>query len=424
MSEIILGYFFILLYINRFTDNIIIKIIPICFLIFLSYKYYVKNVFLRKRVLYQSDGNKNLLLLLLISILCIGIIRTNNPDATFTSTAFTLLSFIIFLYYTFQVYKYIKIKYDNNIKLYHDVIVIPFLLFALINIVFWIMGYEADSSGDYSIGSSILLASIGLNVDRVKFPFTNGINSYSSVIGLLFSVELVYVFIIKRKNFKTLFTLFIFFITLLLTDSRFALLSSLLVFCLLYFLKRRKTISFARFFPYLFVLGPFLVFALLPLLASTGNFSLISRSDEDIMTGNARFIIWIYSLDEFLSFQTNHLIGYGLFGHFASGTSKFWSGYFGYMANAETVHPHNTVLSILFDYGYLGAIIFLLFTVMQIKKVSELWNRNREFVIFYLSFFIYFVFISITESFFGFYYLNSIYIIFLFFLLPSNFSNK
>jgi O-antigen ligase len=136
------------------------------------------------------------------------------------------------------------------------------------------------------------------------------------------------------------------------------------------------------------------------------------------------FFIWAIAITEFLTFKPIQIIGYGLFGHYGSGASHLWSYFFVAYSNPEAVHPHNTFLSVLFDYGYLGAVFFLLSLFVIVNKVKSIWKEHKDIAIFFLAFFMYFVLISITESFFGFYYLDAIYIIFFFFLLPFNFNEN
>ncbi|MBM3410169.1 MAG: hypothetical protein FJY18_00855 [Bacteroidetes bacterium] len=102
-------------------------------------------------------------------------------------------------------------------------------------------------------------------------------------------------------------------------------------------------------------------------------------------------------------------------GHMTSGASFNWAFVFSSYKNPETVHPHNTILSMMFDIGILGllTVLYLLHRISQ--TIVTLWKKGltNEAMTYYALLF-YIIFISITESFIGPYYMNAITIFILF----------
>ena len=119
-----------------------------------------------------------------------------------------------------------------------------------------------------------------------------------------------------------------------------------------------------------------------------------------------------------------HIFGYGIYGHYKSGASTLWSNFFTSFEDAsELVHPHNTALSVLFDYGYFGLIVLygVLLKIAGLIKRQFKSEENYEKSCVLAGFFNVFLPDIRYRVLFGFYYLNTIYYCISFFLLA--FSN-
>ena len=149
---------------------------------------------------------------------------------------------------------------------------------------------------------------------------------------------------------------FITIISLLLTDSRSKFIYPVIVCAVLYWSVKRNAIKHI-FYGHLLL---FWVHFTNVLVHYPGMiFSFLSRSSEDLATlVTLMFFIWLISPMEFLHFNSMHIFGYGIYGHYKSGASTLWSNFFTSLRMLqELVHPHNTALSVLFDYGYFGLIV-------------------------------------------------------------------
>ncbi len=414
--DVIITFLLLFLYMERFVNTPLTKLLPIILLIWLTIKYHFKNQAIGRRRSYMHSTSANLLFLL-ISIVSIATLRDNNPAVGANTRYLNFFSFVFFATACHQVFRYIDQRFKDRFDVYYYIIISPFFLFILTNLIFWSIGFKGTDEEGIDIGNSVTLSYFGINYPRVKFPFTNGINSYGTLVGGVLTIQLVYFFVMKQRNLIGVAFIASSLLTLFLTDSRSAVVYPIIITALLFWISRWKEIKKLRFITWAWLLGPLLISVLLPMLAAIPLFSDFSRSSEDFATGNSRFVIWLLSLKELLNFKLIHLVGYGLFGHYASGVSFYWAHIFGLSSNSIMVHPHNSVFSIIFDYGYILLFILLWFIGSTIKTCANYWSSRRQLIILYLGFLVYFILISVTESFFGFYYLDSIYFIILFFFL-------
>jgi hypothetical protein len=162
-----------------------------------------------------------------------------------------------------------------------------------------------------------------------------------------------------------------------------------------------------RFSPILFFIIPVLFIFIVPALVDFEFIQQYARNSTDLFTLNGRVFIWIFALDEFTTFKYNHIFGYGFDGHFTSGSSLNWEFLFSSYHNSQRVHPHNTLLSALFDVGYLGVLIFIVLCVQISISISKIGTLNRNLSLTLFSIFLFIILISTTETFVGLYYLNT-----------------
>jgi hypothetical protein len=96
------------------------------------------------------------------------------------------------------------------------------------------------------------------------------------------------------------------------------------------------------------------------------NFS--RRADiNEILTLNNRTWIWTYLFDEIRDPKFVHFVGYGAFGHVASGLAFAY----GYMwPHAELISLHNAALQHLVDIGYLGLAVFVVLMVHILASLT------------------------------------------------------
>jgi len=394
------------LYIGRFTDSVIIKSLPILLIIVLFVKSFpVKGTFLPK------NRKRYYLWLTLILMVLVGLIRNNAPNLT----VFQLISFGIFFTALTHIPLFLIKKWQNPEKVLLYLLIYPYGVYIFINIFLYYIGVRASDAG--YLGQAVLLSKIGVHVDRVYFPLASGINTFGSVTGGYFVVLLSQIcFGTSKKKLHYWILAFFAIWALLLTDTRAAIfLPILIVLILKYRVIKWRKISFVKIMPLVPIIGPIILAFLLLNIPQDSIFNVISRDKGELATGNARFLIWGLALNELSVFKLQQIIGYGNFGHYVVGIFSNLSSQIDTISTEDDTsllfqHPHNTVLTLIFDYGYLGLTVFILMLRNYFNYISIIWNSHKNFALIMLSYGLYFVLAGMTESFWGFYYQNSIYI--------------
>lgn len=416
MRIFIFLFLLILLSIPRVTDNIIIQFIPLSilglFVFYLLNKVNLKKIKVPKYVF------------LMILIVAVALIRTNNPDTTSLVTIYKLVEFTLFMTAMFLHNALIfQSKKLNFLDTLFNYIITPFTIYCLLNLIFWTLGIKFSNQYELIIGKTVMLSNFGIQMDRVQFPFASGINAFACVVGGAFFLALSYFFYSTKNKILSLFSIIIIVTILLLLDSRTSLIYPIISLILVHIIRFAKWKKILFIFPFLPFLLPVVLLFIMQLIQQSGAINLVSRETEDVATANGRLIIWGFSLMEILNFKLIHLIGFGQYGHYASGASKSWASMFGKWKNSELTHPHNSVLMIFFDYGYLGLLLFVLMLKDIFYNIIKYWESNHIIINTILGFMIYFLLIGISESFFGLYYLNALYVFFSVVVLAYSYFN-
>lgn len=367
----------------------------------------------------------------LIFLIVVSLLRSSNPLIPQWLNSLRSVYFFLYIVVIAYVTKIHQTKRTDMISLVYYLVLYPSFLFFALNIILWGLNVSPQISitDEDGLGESVFLSFFGIHTQRVQFPLAEGFNNYSAHVSFILSICLALLTTKPSKFYKKriAYGTVICFATLLLIDSRSSIFLPIAMYCLLRFasFSMQKTIIYISI-P-LIILGPILLTILLPLLNSNSLLQSISRSDSDILTANSRTIIWGFSFLELRDFKLIHLIGYGDYGHFASNLSKNWESIFGTETNAELKTAHNTMISIVLDYGYIGLTIYLLI----FRKLVGIFNRAKNRVgyssiIFAVIFFN--VFNGITETLFGFYFQNYISIllsiVLIIFLCAKNYEKK
>lgn len=390
------------------TDSFVLKFTPLVIIAILLFR----NSRYKNKSTWVSFMKENKVILFTILVMLIGSIRNNNGDVKMNYIIFRDLIFILYVLLIIKVCLN-KLKGDSEtvLQVVHRYITQPLFLLASLNIFFWLMNVQFKPSiYEGGVGESVLFSYLGVHIERVSFPLTEGFNNYSSVIGAIFTLSTINAFLLRYKVQSHLLYTFVFLITLLMIDSRAAILYPLMILGLLYVIKKYENIRKLRMLFIFPVIGPLALMTLLPIIGQLEAFSFLARSSEDLATGNSRFLIWGISFAEFIDFKFLHLFGFGEFGHLGSGASKLWADIFGNWENSESKSPHNTMLVILFDYGYLGLALYLLMLLRFLSNIIETWAVKKRANLLFLGFFLYNLLQGVTESTFGFYFMNFVYL--------------
>jgi hypothetical protein len=398
-----LVFFIVLLNLDKTTDSSVLKFIPILSLL----AYVTVNVIVSPKV---RKINFPIVFYLLILIVFIGILRNGDPNSSLFSAVNRMLVYLFTIIAFIQALS-IGIKQQLSAQtMFVWSFLIPLLGLVLINLVGYAAGMRSIVTEGTELGEAVFLGELGISMQRASFPFSTGFNNYSVVVGelLLFSLFGFRYF----KEFRILMLISIVFavVSILLVDTRSALIYPFLIFLLLSIvLKNIRSPRILWVIPFLIIFGPFLLVTVLGILVDIPSLAFLSRNSHDFETANSRTLIWLGASIEFLEFKLIHLIGYGEFGHFSSGASKSWSYIFSSWEGDSSllVTPHSSFYATLYDYGYLGLLILIIFQLIQLKFIRKHWMDQSGLFIVLAAFLIYWNLVGVVETFIGFYVPNS-----------------
>ncbi len=349
-----------------------------------------------------------------ILLLIIGVIRNNLPNFTFAMSMHRVLSIMIYYLSTVHILKLLLVK--NEISKVLNLILIPFFCLAILNILLFFLGITREVI--VARDTSLLMSSIGIsNFNRVNFYLVGGVNSYGTLNGVcLVLTVLSAVFKIHARNicysFLSVFTAVAFF-----TDSRAALIFAIVSIILGIFYIGKNNFLWLNLAPYLTFFAPFIMFLIFPLLAEFDVLSSLSRGDNDLATGNSRFLIWAIIFDDLVNKGGTTLFGYGDGGLYLTSSFRLIADLF---ADYEdiVINSQNSVITVLVDFGLIAFIIFFTMLFKQIAIIKNFFKFNSKFFIVASSLIFYILLIGVTEALIGLYYQNAFVMFIYVFSLP------
>lgn len=351
-------FFFVLLFLE--LESTYMKILVLSFFVFLNL-----IIFLHLFSIQFHIKNTNLFILIFsLSILFfISIIREilfqENLLSAVSKLFFLVSSFVVGIYYVLVGKK--DVDFSNYIK------AISWMIFApvVLNFILYISGITTTSESNLN---ATMLGILGIEIKRVEFFLAYGINSYGPIAGVsAISSYYLRLATTSRANRLTYTIIFgISLLSLLLIDSRGALLGSLFVLIFInFFWKRPLIISWA------IMIAP-IAFMVLPFV-TLGYFEIISRSETDLYTLNNRTLFWTSIISYLSSFDIAHLFGHRLY--FQPDSFKLYSLYNTLNTNSVYFSFHNSFLQLLIQIGYFGAFIFL----SLVRHLSKLLSNDIHY---------------------------------------------
>lgn len=347
-------------------------------------------------------------------LIAFSMLRNNLPNITPSMTVFRVMSLLLFYLSTCHV---IFILFRNNeTRRILNLILVPFLVLAVINICFYFIGLSKDAI--VAKDSSILMSLIGVsNFSRVNFYLVGGVNSYGSLNGVCIVIAIFsYLYDIHSRKFLYS-AILIFMIVAFFTDSRGSLLFAIFSLGICHFFVRKSKFSLLNVLPYLAFLAPFIMFFIMPILAEIDFFSFLSRGDNDLATGNSRFLIWGLIVNDMLNHDSLSIFGFGDGGLYLTNSYKLISDLFSQYDDI-IINSQNSIISIILDYGIAAFIIFFMILFKMINRIKLFWNFNIPLFIVISGVLFYLLLIGITEAVIGMYYQNAFVIFIYIFCLP------
>ncbi|HEX8023208.1 hypothetical protein [Mucilaginibacter sp.] len=394
----IIGFALIYLQIGRITDNQAVRLVAIIYILTIAI-----NNFLKSSGCYPYHKIRKIYFLFILMIV-IALVRSSAPVSTVINVIYEVSLFVScsFFILTSYVYLIFKRKMDTRSLLTYTLLY-PLAIFAGLNMLTWILGIKVSN---YLVvedtSTAVMLSAVGINMKRVIFPLAGGgLNTYGDLLGALLLIAIVISF--YKVRFINICIILLTLASIILVDNRSFLLNALMSSIGIYFLNKTIFFKYTKNLPVLLVLSPFILLIYLPIIYASLSSSLL-RSDETTDT-LLRVIIWTKATFEFSDFKLMHLIGYGEYGHYGSGVSKQWAYLFKAWTQPNFIGPHNTLFSIIFDYGYIGVLLYIILIrksildVLAIRKIQG----DKILPIFVIAFWSYYLISGSTETLNGFY---------------------
>ena len=234
-------------------------------------------------------------------------------------------------------------------------------VYVAVNVITFFLGVSSQLSSYADTGSSRILSSLGLDIDRTLFPVALGVNGFGIIAGLSSAISIAY--LLHSRNFSNFILLLSSFTALLLSGSRGALLFTILsVFAYFIFLQLKRATLLKKFLAFALVASyPLLTFLIYAL--SEVDFLFVGEMFDlgDNPLSN-RHYVWESALESIGTFPVyNFLFGWGYLGQAASGVYQGYEQYFNHYPGiaTEKVSVHSSAIQLLIDIGLLGVLLVL-----------------------------------------------------------------
>jgi hypothetical protein len=227
-------------------------------------------------------------------------------------------------------------------------------LFTVASLTLWLAGVKGHSTRTAGVVNTIT------GGERVIFPLSPSMSASANIAAVYLAAAIPVIVACRRHRPTRLIAIGCAAAVLVLADSRTGLISAMCVSACVVLIPR----TFRRFTP------PLVGFCLLfPFIYGSlqGNVDWALTSLNETLpwlvrsTLNGRDYVWEAALSYYQSIDDLHQIyGFGIGGPAKSGAAAYyWHPRFSGIASVDQVSPHNSMLQLLFDGGWLTVVVFM-----------------------------------------------------------------
>lgn len=286
------------------------------------------------------------------------VMRPNHP-----STVYTLVFVVIGLLATVLAIQNSNTKLDAIVSLYGGI-----GLFLVASLLLWLAGFVGTTDRTAGLENSIT------GGQRVIFPLSASLGATPGTAAVYLAAAVPVLVIVRRYRMLHILTAICATAIIILSDSRVSLLTAiaLTIFVLL---APRLFRAAAPWVACFVLVLPFIYQKIQTAVAALSTeVPWLIRPDEQAGTLARRDFIWAQSL-EFYATRIDwfhQMFGFGSSGHVKSGASAYYSNHFaGLNSDSSLLTPHNSMLQILFDGGWLVSCIFAVVIFCLAWKLSH-----------------------------------------------------
>jgi len=319
------------------------------------------------------------LLSLYLLVFSVALFRSVGASTGFTwflmtGRFLTAISMAILVFFVFYAY-----AHTGQFDRLWTVIIIGFSSYIIVNIIGAVVGVENTfvEIQDWTKDDTVL----GVLKTRISFPFSANHHAFAIEAGLLCSMVIARMLqprIQHRFVYILIFLLSIVAILAANTRTPLVAIAAVLALSTTWRTWGRKLIC-----PLLIIVLIIPVFFTYidttPWLEDSSiDTSFLSRSKDlrELSTFNNRTMIWRHLFNEFRNIKLIHLVGFGAFGHVATGLCYKY----GWMwQDSKLITCHNTYLQYLLDFGYIGLLLLLamITNVFNVLKKTNKFNGRK-----------------------------------------------
>jgi hypothetical protein len=311
----------------------------------------------------------------MIALAAVTMLRTNDETVKTWVLIARPIKLVFFIVLSFAVF--------NRRRSISFVLLMPFVFIALNLILYYAAADIFDNERlAPRLGESVTLYLFGIRHDRVNFPLVNGMNNYGVYVGAVLAMAVGAL----RRWRAAVWMVAACLVSLFLIDHRTAILCAVMAAIAAYVLNHRAKLS--TFATVLCFAAPLLILMNTFLLPANNITDAISRSSDDLDSGNGRMAIWGTCLMHLSRFEPIQLIGYGEYGQIGSGLVNNWAGDFAATFSSNIISTHNALLQYVLDEGYIGLLLTVIFTAWLASKSDMIG----------IAFYLYYALVGVTES--------------------------
>lgn len=355
---------------------------------------------------YFSVRNKRgfLLFYLFLLLLIISLWRTSSFLNSELSVVKNTLSIVLIPVYLYCLYLYKHKDSDSFEEKLFFVLIHALGIFCAVNLIAFALN---PTFGD---GNAAIFSLLGINSTKVVFPLypyshTNFVGSFG---GFLVVLSLGYIQNVKNLSSTKKMTLWIYLmvgmVVTIMGDSRGTVFGVVFAVFILYFFIKIKKYRLLKYSVLVVPISHVLFIFTLQFAANSSFGSEISRGKNDLATGNSRKFIYMAANLELARFKPIHMIGYGEYGIYGAGLTKYYMNKFGYETKEKKLISsvaHNTSLQAIFDIGYIGLFVYLLLLFVFFSQSQILFEKGKLHFMLPVYFLLYHIITGVSETRFG-----------------------
>lgn len=244
-------------------------------------------------------------------------------------------------------------------------------LFLVASTALWLVGFSRAQDRTAGLDNALTAG------QRVIFPLSSSLAATPAMAAVYVAAALPILLVVRKRRIVRLVPLGCAFVILVLSGSRASLAGALFLTAFVLLAPRlfraSATWLIAATMTVPFIFGS-IQSAVGQAVSAVGAITPgLIRSSDEAFTLSGRDFIWAQSLKFYdLTDWVRQMIGFGSFGHTESGASAYYYRNFGgFGRDDRLMTPHNSMLQMLFDGGWLTTAVFAIVIILIAFRLSR-----------------------------------------------------